>query len=177
MPARTFLGLCLSLSLSHSLQETPIPDSNKLTFRKQVCLSASVTFFKPRSPSLNLLSSPFGKTTHGNEQKKRKETRLRTVRRCQVALAKLSFFLEKARKSVLSEMSIRTFLAFGEGLLGLKKVTLTRRVAGGVSGLPGNPCARTFFFFFFFFFIAGSAVNVANARKIDRNLRNTSTIM
>ena len=53
---------------------------------------------------------------HGIEQKKKKkkrkkETRLRTVRRCQVALAKLSFVLEKARKSVLREMSIRTFLA------------------------------------------------------------------
>ena len=38
--------------------------------------------------------------------KKRKETRLRTVRRCQVILAKLSLALEKARKSVLREMSI-----------------------------------------------------------------------
>ena len=93
----------------------------------------SVTFFKPRSPSLNLLSSPFGKPTHGIEQKKKKrklETRLRTVRRCQVALAKLTFVLEKAKisaerdvdshvsrlklekalKSVLREMPSGTFL-------------------------------------------------------------------
>ena len=55
----------------------------------------SVTFFKPRSPSPNLLSSPFEKTTHGIEQKKEKKTRLRTVRRCQAALAKLSFVLER----------------------------------------------------------------------------------
>ena len=66
----------------------------------------------PLSPSPNLLSSPFEKTTHGIEQKKKEKTRLRTVRRCQVALAKLSFVLEKARKSVLREMSIHTFLAW-----------------------------------------------------------------
>ena len=47
--------------------------------------------------------------TVSNNKKKRKETRRRTVRRCQVALAKLSFVLEKARKSVLREMSIRPF--------------------------------------------------------------------
>ena len=36
-------------------------------------------------------------------KKKRKETRLRTVRRCQTVLAKLSLALEKALKSVLRD--------------------------------------------------------------------------
>ena len=58
----------------------------------------------PRQTSLFLLKRP-------RYRRKGKEKRLRIIRRCQVVLAQLSPALEKARKSALREMSIRTFLS------------------------------------------------------------------